>query len=170
MKKKIMAILAAIVAVLSFGFASNTAFAASYGATVTVSGNTATVSFPAGTFEPNEAVTVTWDDNTVSDVQQIGERTFSAKADGSLTLRYVFKPGQEGKTIKVTVTGAVSGTHTASVTMPATGAGDQSATSSTGKATIAQTGAAIAPYGLAVVLLVAAGFAMFVVRKTTSHR
>lgn len=168
MMKKFMALLATIVAVLGFGFAANTAVAAPYGATVTVSGNTATVALPAGTFEPNENVTVKWDDAVVADVQQIGERTFTAKSDGSLTLRYIFKAGQAGKTITVTAS-AASGTHTASITVPATGAGDQSV-SNTGAATIAKTGATVAPYGVAVALLAAAGIALFAVRKTTNRR
>ena len=52
MKKKIMAVLAVIAAVLGFGFATNTAMADDYGATVTYGGTTATVTFPAGTFRP----------------------------------------------------------------------------------------------------------------------
>lgn len=99
MKKKIMAVLATIAAVLGFGFATNTAMADDYGATVTYSGTTATVTFPAGTFQPNESVTVYYDDAIVADVQQIAEvsKTFTAKADGSLTLLYTFKASQAGK-------------------------------------------------------------------------
>ena len=151
MKKKIMAVLATIAAVLGFGFATNTAMADDYGATVTYGGTTATVTFPAGTFQPNESVTVYYDDAIVADVQQIAEvsKTFTAKADGSLTLLYTFKASQAGKTIAVKAVGAVSGTKTA---------------------TIANTGAAIAPYGVAVVLLAAAGIALFAVRKNTTRR
>ncbi|WP_204987535.1 hypothetical protein [Collinsella sp. BIOML-A4] len=80
MKKKIMAMLAVIAAVLGFGFATNTAMADDYGATVTYSGTTATVTFPAGTFQPNESVTVYYDDAIVADVQPIAEvsKTFTA--------------------------------------------------------------------------------------------
>lgn len=115
MKKKIMAVLATIAAVLGFGFATNTAMADDYGATVTYGGTTATVTFPAGTFQPNESVTVYYDDAIVADVQQIAEvsKTFTAKADGSLTLLYTFKASQAGKTIAVKAVGAVSGTKTA---------------------------------------------------------
>ena len=164
MKKKIMAVLAVIAAVLGFGFATNTAMADDYGATVTYSGTTATVTFPAGTFQPNESVTVYYDDAIVADVQQIAEvsKTFTAKADGSLTLLYTFKASQAGKTV-----GAVSGTKTATIQVPATGTGDQSGTTT---ATTANTGAAIAPYGVAVVLLAAAGIALFAVRKSTTRR
>ena len=130
MKKKIMAVLAVIAAVLGFGFATNTAMADDYGATVTYSGTTATVTFPAGTFQPNESVTVYYDDAIVADVQQIAEvsKTFTAKADGSLTLLYTFKASQAGKTIAVKAVGAVSGTKTATIQVPATGTGDQSGT------------------------------------------
>lgn len=146
MKKKIMAVLATIAAVLGFGFATNTAMADDYGATVTYGGTTATVTFPAGTFQPNESVTVYYDDAIVADVQQIAEvsKTFTAKA-----------------------VGAVSGTKTATIQVPATGTGDQSGTTT---ATTANTGAAIAPYGVAVVLLAAAGIALFAVRKNTTRR
>ena len=166
MKKKIMAVLATIAAVLGFGFATNTAMADDYGATVTYGGTTATVTFPAGTFQPNESVTVYYDDAIVADVQQIAEvsKTFTAKADGSLTLLYTFKASQAGKTIAVK---AVSGTKTATIQVPATGTGDQSGTTT---ATTANTGAAIAPYGVAVVLLAAAGIALFAVRKNTTRR
>lgn len=170
MKKKIMAVLATIAAVLGFGFATNTAMADDYyGATVTYGGTTATVTFPAGTFQPNESVTVYYDDAIVADVQQIAEvsKTFTAKADGSLTLLYTFKASQAGKTIAVKAVGAVSGTKTATIQVPATGTGDQSGTTT---ATTANTGAAIAPYGVAVVLLAAAGIALFAVRKNTTRR
>ncbi|KAA8819938.1 hypothetical protein CSQ85_04495 [Bifidobacterium rousetti] len=184
MKKTIVAVLATIIATLGLGLAAGTAVAEPYGANVTVSGTTATVTFQSGTFEPNETVTVTWDDNVIRDVQQIGARTFNAKSDGSLSLRYIFQPNQAGQTVTVTVS-AASGTHSATVTLPATGAGDQSGDSSasgsgttgsdttggvssiTAGATVAKTGAAIAPYGVAAVLLAAAGVALFAVRKTS---
>ena len=169
MKKKIMAVLAVIAAVLGFGFAANTAMADDYGATVTYSGTTATVTFPAGTFQPNESVTVYYDDDVVANVQQVAEvsKTFNAKADGSLTLLYTFKASQAGKTIEVKAVGAQSGTKTATIQVPATGTGDQSGTAT---ATTADTGAAIAPYGVAIALLAAAGIALFAVRKSTTRR
>lgn len=187
MRKTIMAALAAIIAVLGFGFAAETAVAAPYGATVTVTGTTATVTFSSATFEPNESVTVTWDDAIIRDVQQIGRKTFTSKDDGSLALRYIFQKGQEGKTVTVTAS-ASSGTHSATVTLPATGTGDQSGDSTNGGNgsandttgsngttnaagnAIAKTGAAIAPYGVAAVLLIAAGIALLAVRRTPHHR
>lgn len=115
-----MAVLATIAAVLGFGFAANTAMADDYAPTVTYSGTTATVTFPAGTIQPNESVTVYYDDAIVADVQQIAEvsKTFT------------------------------SGTTTTTTTNTA----------------------AIAPYGVAVVLLAAAGIALFAVRKSTTRR
>lgn len=180
MTKKILAVLATIAAVLGLSFATNTAFAVDgdgYGASVTVSGNTATVSFPAGAFQPNEQVTVTWDDAIIADVQQIGQKTFTAADDGSLNLRYIFKDGQAGQTITVTAVGAQTGSRTAQITVPATGAGDQSgndtgsgATGSlNGSGTTANTGASVAPYGVAALMLAAAGIALFAVRKSANQ-
>ena len=74
---------------------------------------------------------------------------------------------QSGKTIEVKAVGAQSGTKTAPIKVPATGTGDQSASAAP---TTAQTGASIAPYAVAVVLLVAAGIALFAVRKNTTRR
>ena len=127
------------------------------------------MTFPAGTFQPNKSVTVHYDSAIVADVQQIAavSKTFTAKADGSLTLMYTFKASQAGKTIAVTAVGAVSGTKTATIQVPATGTGDQSGTTTT---TTADTGAAIAPYGVAIALLAAAGIALFAVRKSTTRR
>ena len=120
------------------------------------------MTFPAGTFQPNESVTVHYDGVIVADVQQIAavSKTFTAKADGSLTLLYTFKASQAGKIIAVTAVGAVSGTKTATIQVPATGTGDQSGTTTT---TTADTGVAIA-------LLAAAGIALFAVRKSTTRR
>lgn len=166
MKKKIVAVLAAIAAVLGFGFAANTAMADDYGAKVQYTDTTATVTFPAGTFEPNEEVTVYYDDAVVESVKAIAEVStkVNAKADGSLTLLYTFKAGQAGKTIAVKAVGAKSGTKTSTIQVPATGK------PSTDKATTADTGAAVAPYAVAVVLLAAAGIALFAVRKSTARR
>ena len=83
-----------------------------------------------------------------------------------MTLLYTFKASQAGKTITVKAV-AASGTKTATIQVPATGTGDQSGTTT---ATTANTGAAIAPYGVAVVLLAAAGIALFAVRKNTTRR
>ena len=41
------------------------------------------MTFPAGTFQPNESVTAYYDDDVVANVQQVAEvsKTFNAKAD-----------------------------------------------------------------------------------------
>lgn len=174
MKKKIIAILAAIAALFGMGFATNTALADDYPPTVTVSGTTATVSWPAGTFEPNEAVTVTYDDDIVADVVAIAQKTktVNAKADGSLTLRYIFKEGQAGKTVTAIVTRANGEQLTADITVPSAGtsAGNDGTITNGTAGTTADTGMAVAPYGVAVVLLVAAGLALFAVRKSAARR
>ncbi|RSX51752.1 hypothetical protein D2E25_1727 [Bifidobacterium goeldii] len=168
MKKKIVALLAAIAAVFGFGLTAGTAFADDYGPSVSYSATTATVAFPAGTFQPNEAVTVYYDDAVVSSVKAIAEvsTTVNAKADGSLTLVYTFVAGQAGKTIAVKAVGAQSGEKDASIKVPATGtpADDNSGN------TLSKTGAAVTPYAVAVVLLGAAGAALLAVRKSTVRR
>lgn len=175
MKKKIMALLAAIATVLGLGFASSTAFAVDYGATITVNGNVATASYSAGTFQPNESFTVSFDEAYVSNVQQIAMKTwgpFKADENGAANIVITLteagrKAAEEGK-LTATVTGDKGTTITSPVVAaatPATGTGDQSADN-----VVAHTGASIAPYVIAVILLVAAGVALFAVRKGTQQR
>lgn len=165
MKKKIVALLATIAAVLGFGFASSTAMAAGYGETATVSGNVATIGYPAGTFTAGAPITVTADDTYVSDVKLVAMRNFqpgNAKSDGSANLQYTLTDAAvqaiaEGKTVTVTAT---DGTHTVETALTKaniaqTGAGNK----------VPQTGASVAPYAVAVVLLTAAGCAVFAARK-----
>ncbi len=165
MKKKIVALLAAIAAVFGFGFASSTAMAAGYGETATVSGNVATIGYPAGTFTAGAAITVTADDTYVSDVKLVAMRDFpagNAKSDGSANLQYTLTDAAvqaiaEGKTVTVTAT---DGTHTVETALTKaniaqTGEGPK----------VPQTGASVAPYAVAVVLLAAAGCAVFAARK-----
>ena len=161
MKKKIVALLATIVAVLGFGFAANTAMADPYGSTGAVEGNTVSFSFAGLT--PNGDVTVTADDNVVSDIVQVVSRTFKADAQGTLAVKYILKEGvAPGTVITATATDVTTGkTVTASATVPATGTG----TDTTATNTVPQTGAAVAPYAVAVVLLAAAGCAVFAARK-----
>ena len=161
MKKKIVALLATIVAVLGFGFAANTAMADPYGSTGAVEGNTVSFSFAGLT--PNGDVTVTADDNVVSDIVQVVSRTFKADAQGTLAVKYILKEGvAPGTVITATATDVTTGkTVTASATVPATGTG----TGTTATNTVPQTGAAVAPYAVAVVLLAAAGCAVFAARK-----
>ena len=161
MKKKIVALLATIAAVLGFGFAANTAMADPYGSTGAVEGNTVSVSFAGLT--PNGDVTVTADDNVVSDIVQVVSRTFKADAQGTLAVKYILKEGvAPGTVITATATDVTTGkTVTASATVPATGTG----TGTTATNTVPQTGASVAPYAVAVVLLAAAGCAVFAARK-----
>lgn len=170
MKKKIVALLATIAAVLGFGFATSTAMADPYGQTGTVTGNN--VSFFFGGLTPNGAVTVTADDNVVSDIVQVISRTFTADAQGNLSVKFILKDGvAPGTVVTASATDAATGkTVTSSATVPATGAGDATTNGTAGTATasgntVAQTGAAVAPYAVAVVLLAAAGCAVFAARK-----
>ncbi|RSX58066.1 hypothetical protein [Bifidobacterium samirii] len=179
MKKKLMALLAAVAAVFGFGFAANTALAVDYGATIPVTGNTVTYSVPAGTFQPYETVTATFDDGYVTDVVLAAQRSkqFQAKADGGLDLRVTLtdagvKAAQEGKMPHIILTGETSGTvFTITLVAPATGEGDQSGDNQGAgdKGTTADTGAAIAPYAIVVALLTAAGIAIFSVRKANAR-
>lgn len=165
MKKKIVALLAAIAAVLGFGFATGTAMAAGYGETATVVGNVATIGYPRGTFTGGAPITVTADDTYVSDVKLVAMRNFqpgNAKSDGSANLQYTLTDAAvqaiaEGKTVTVTAT---DGTHTVETALTKaniaqTGEGPK----------VPQTGASVAPYAVAVVLLAAAGCAVFAARK-----
>lgn len=169
MKKKIVAILATIAAVFGFGFAANTAMA--YGATGTVSGNVATFTFTGLT--PGQSYVVSYDDTTVENVTLAATKySNAAKAhkDGTLTATYTFKAGFAG-TITSSIYAAVDGANeptgaalaTASVTVAATGEGTAK------KNETASTGAAIAPYVVAVVLLAAAGISLVAVRKSSAR-
>lgn len=165
MKKKIVALLATIAAVLGFGFAANTAMADPYGSTGAVEGNTVSFSFAGLT--PNGDVTVTADDNVVSDIVKVVSRTFKADAQGTLAVKYILKEGvAPGTVITATATDVTTGkTVTASATVPATGTGTGTAATNT----VPQTGAAVAPYAVAVVLLAAAGYAVFAARKASTR-
>lgn len=159
MKKKIVALLAAIAAVLGFGFATGTAMADPYGQPGTVEGNVVTFSFSGLT--PEGEVTVSADDNVVSDIVKIISRTFNADEQGNLSVKFILKDGvAAGTVVKATATDKTTGkTVTLEATVPSTGdtAGP--------KDEVAQTGASVAPYAVAVVLLAAAGCAVFAARK-----
>ena len=183
MKKRLMALLAAVAAVFGFGLTATTAMAVDYGATIPVTGNTVTYSIPAGTFQPYETVTVTFDDVYISDVVLAAQKSkqFQADANGGLNLRYILtdaglKAAQEGKMPTITATGETSGNvFTLTLTAPAVGPGDTDQNTgdknngTTGGNTTADTGAAIAPYAIAVALLAAAGIAIFSVRKANTR-
>ena len=166
MKKKIVALLAAIATVLGLGFASTTAMADPYGQIGTVEGNTVTASFTGLT--PNGDVTVTADDNFVSDIVKVISRTFKADAQGNLSVKLILKDGvAAGTVVSVSAKDETTGsTATATATVPATGEG----TPSGNQGQVPQTGAAIMPYVAAAVLLIAAGIAVFAARKSSARR
>lgn len=168
MKKKIVALLAAIAAVLGFGFASGTAMAEPYGQIGAVEGNTVTASFTGLT--PNGPVTVTADDNFVSDIVQVISKQFYADAQGNLSVKLILKDGvAPGTLISVTATDETTQTSTTvTSTVPATGEGTPSGNQGQGQ--VPQTGAAIMPYVVAAVLLIAAGIAVFAARKSSARR
>ncbi|WP_419497540.1 hypothetical protein [Bifidobacterium pullorum] len=155
MKKKIVALLAAIAAVLGFGFATGTAMADPYGQPGVVEGNS--VSFTFQGLTPNGEVTVTADDAVVSDIVPVISRKFNADKNGTLTVKFILKDGvAAGTVVKATAVDKKTGkTVTLEATVPSTGAGNQ----------VPQTGASVAPYAVAVVLLAAAGCAVFAARK-----
>mgnify|MGYP002516437028 FL=1 len=180
MKKKIVAILATIAAVFGFGFAANSAMADDqYGATGTVSGNVATFTFTGLT--AGQYYVVSYDDTTVENVTLAATKySNAAKAhdDGTLTATYTFKKGFAGTISSQIFASDAQGEHTgaalasASVTVAATGAGDTTGTANGANGSTQQTastGAAIAPYAVAVVLLAAAGISLVAVRKSSAR-
>ena len=180
MKKKIVAILATIAAVFGFGFAANSAMADDqYGATGTVSGNVATFTFTGLT--AGQYYVVSYDDTTVENVTLAATKySNAAKAhdDGTLTATYTFKKGFAGTISSQVFASDAQGNHTgaalasASVTVAATGAGSTTGTANGANGSAQQTastGASIAPYAVAVVLLAAAGISLIAVRKSSAR-
>lgn len=158
MKKKIVALLAAIAAVLGFGFATGTAMADPYGQPGVVEGNS--VSFTFQGLTPNGEVTVTADDAVVSDIVKVISRKFNADENGTLTVKFILKDGvAAGTVVKATAVEKNGKSVTLEATVPSTGAGAQTGNQ------VPQTGASVAPYAVAVVLLAAAGCAVFAARK-----
>ena len=175
MKKKLVAILATIAAVFGFGFAANSAMAAdnNYGVTGagTVSGTTATFTFKNLT--PGKNYVVSYDDTNVEHVTLAATKysNVAAHADGTLTATYTIKAGFAGtigsSVFAVDAAGNPTGSPlaTASVTVAATGEGSASGAAS--NSTVAQTGAAVLPFAVVVLMLAAAGIALVAARKTT---
>lgn len=171
MKKKIVALLAAIAAVLGFGFATGTAMADDYSSTGTIQNNV--VAFELGGFTPGETVVVTYDDTYVASAEVITiankTATGTAGTTGKVQVNYTLKAGTPaGTVITATGVGQTSGvTATASVTVQANNApaGTPSGNAGTAQGGMPTTGASVAPYAVAVVLLAAAGCAVFAARK-----
>lgn len=161
MMKKFMALLATVAAVLGFGFAANTAMAEDYGATGSVTGTVATVTFT--NLAPNTDYHVYADDQVVSNVTEAAYKdfgSFKSDAKGTLKVKVTLKAGTKTDIRLVDANGNLVTSYT--VTAPATGEG--------AAPTVADTGASVAPYAVAVVLLAAAGVALFAVRKTSARR
>lgn len=120
---------------------------------------------------------MSYDDTTVENVTLAATKySKAAKAhdDGTLTATYTFKKGFAGTISSQIFASDAEGHHTgaalasASVTVAATGTGAADAAAN-GSAQTASTGAAIAPYAVAVVLLAAAGISLVAVRKSSAR-
>jgi hypothetical protein len=180
LKKKIVALVAAAAAIFAVGMGTSSAFAEDYGTVgnPTVSGNVVTVPVTVSD-ELYEAgftsVMVTVDDAIVSNVQVAGMKEFgpfplSPTTPHTVNLKFTLKSGkfeiavsaynQETKQ-KVSI-----GSIPVDVTLPATGPD----TTTEPKDETAKTGAAIAPYAIAVVLLAVAGIVIIAVRKRSNTR
>lgn len=168
MKKKIVAILATIAAVFGFGFAANTAMA--YGATGKVSGNVVTFTFTG--LDKNKSYVVSYDTSAVDNVELTSIKYAGPKKahdDGTLTATYTLKSGFAGTVVssiyEADAAGNPIGAALASASVPVAATGEGTAK----KNETASTGAAIAPYVVAVVLLAAAGISLVAVRKSSAR-
>ncbi|PLS27691.1 hypothetical protein [Bifidobacterium parmae] len=190
--KKISAIVAAIATMLLSVFAfAPSAMAADYSATITPGTTegaaTITVTVDAATAEAYPFIAVQYDDAEVTSVVPAAIKTtqwyevattFTKQANGDYTK--LFKVTTLNcKDATITVLGAKDANGTGETTLetkkvsfantcPTSGSNAAAGTGSNG-ATVAKTGASIMPYGIAVLLMVAAGVAMFAVRKTNAR-
>ena len=169
MKKKIVAILATIAAVFGFGFAANSAMAVDqYGATGKVEGSTVTFPF---TNLPKGRYYVASESEAVSAITLAAAKSniVSITVDnGTATATFTVKASCNDTKVTATLYNADTNEAltSADVTVPATGACE---TTTNGSAQTANTGAAIAPYIVAVVLLAAAGISLVAVRKSSAR-
>ena len=160
MMKKIMAVLATVAAVLGFGFATSTAMADDYGQTGTVTSSSVAVTLNG--FTEGEDVVVTSDKGT--GIEQVAQLTVKAKTGGVVNVKVNGVPCNTTVTVKGV--GQTSGhVATSTATTAACNADGSTATN----ATTAETGASVAPYAVAIVLLAAAGIALVAVRKTSAR-
>lgn len=169
MKKKIVAILATIAAVFGFGFAANSAMAVDqYGATGKVEGSTVTFTF---TNLPKGRYYVASESEAVSAITLAAAKSKIVPIDnGTATATFTVKASCNDTKVTATLYNADTNEAltSADVTVPATGdCGTTTATN--GSAQTANTGAAIAPYIVAVVLLAAAGISLVAVRKSSAR-
>ncbi|MBV3434926.1 hypothetical protein KSW29_06975 [Bifidobacterium adolescentis] len=169
MKKKIVAILATIAAVFGFGFAANSAMAVDqYGATGKVEGSTVTFTF---TNLPKGRYYVASESEAVSAITLAAAKSniVSITVDnGTATATFTVKASCNDTKVTATLYNADTNEAltSADVTVPATG---DCETTTNGSAQTANTGAAIAPYIVAVVLLAAAGISLVAVRKSSAR-
>ena len=169
MKKKIVAILATIAAVFGFGFAANSAMAVDqYGATGKVEGSTVTFTF---TNLPKGRYYVASESEAVSAITLAAAKSniVSITVDnGTATATFTVKASCNDTKVTATLYNADTNEAltSADVTVPATG---DCETTPNGSAQTANTGAAIAPYIVAVVLLAAAGISLVAVRKSSAR-
>lgn len=159
MKKKIVAVLAAIAAVFGFGFASNAAMAEDYGS-INANGTTVSVTFKG--FQPGEAVTVTADKGSEV-VKPAAAKELKTTADKNGEVVATVKDVPCATTVTVTATGEKTGAKTQSVKTA------ECAASTNTEKTNPNTGASVAPFAVAVALLAAAGVAVAAVRKTNAR-
>lgn len=162
MMKKIMAVLATIAAVLGFGFATSTAMADDYGQTGTVTSSSVAVTLNG--FTEGEDVVVTSDKGT--GIEQVAQLTVKAKTGGVVNVKVNGVPCNTTVTVKGV--GQTSG-HVATSTATTAACNADGSNADGSNATTAKTGASVAPYAVAVVLLAAAGIALFAVRKTSAR-
>lgn len=169
MKKKIVAILATIAAVFGFGFAANSAMAVDqYGATGKVEGSTVTFTF---TNLPKGRYYVASESEAVSAITLAAAKSniVSITVDnGTATATFTVKASCNDTKVTATLYNADTNEAltSADVTVPATG---NCETTTNDSAQTANTGAAIAPYIVAVVLLAAAGISLVAVRKSSAR-
>lgn len=162
MRKHIIALVAAVATLFGALSITGTAMAEGY-ATPSTDGSSVSFSFTGLT--PNGRVAVSYDTATVSDVVQIASKTFNADAKGTLNVKYVLQKNvSAGTVIKATATDEETGAvQTAQATVPNTGTNNN--TTGTTKTPLKETGASVAPYAIAVVLMAAAGIAVISIRK-----
>jgi len=132
--------------------------------------------FPATSFTftgltPGQRYVVSYDDTTVENVTLTATKYSNVKEaheDGTLTATYTFKSGFAG-TIASSIY-AVDGAGNPTGAALASASVTVAATEGTAKKNeTASTGAAIAPYVVAVVLLAAAGISLVAVRKSSAR-
>ncbi|MBT1173144.1 hypothetical protein JS528_07225 [Bifidobacterium sp. MA2] len=183
--KKISAVFAAIATVLLSVFAlAPSAMAADYSATISSAANedgtaTITVTLDAATYNAGyQYVGVTVNSDDISNVTLAAQKTYGWwKADASTFTAKVKLTTLNCKDSTVEVLAAKNAQDAGAVEVgettvhfPATCKVSEAAVSSNGSgngaATVAETGANVMPYAVAVVLLAAAGAALFAVRKS----